>query len=187
MDKANQPGELADEPLVIVARAVRPKGLKGEIVAELLTDFPERFDRIQQFFAISPKGVRTAIKLERFSFQKDRVVLKLVGYDTIESASTLLGHEFAVPESERVELAADEFYDWELEGCSVETTTGQIVGAVTGVMRTGGADLLVVERDNREGDNRRSSFIPMVSSILIQIDKGKKLITIDPPEGLLEL
>ena len=109
--------EEPEESLVIVARAVRPKGLKGEIVAELLTDFPDRFNRISQFFAISPKGEQTAVKLERFSFHKDRVVLKLAGYDTIESASTLVGYEFAVPESERVELAADEFYDWELEGC----------------------------------------------------------------------
>ena len=173
-----------EESFVIVARAVRLKGLKGEIVAELLTDFPERFSSIAQFFAISPKGEQTAVKLERFSFQKDRVILKLEGYDTIESAGMLVGHEFAVPESERVELGADEFYDWELEGCSVETMTGQIVGVVTGVMRTGAANLLVVEKDSREED---SSLIPMVSSILIQIDKHRKLITIDPPEGLLDL
>ena len=109
MDEAKQTRKLVDESLVVIARAVKPKGLKGEIVAELLTDFPERFDHLSQFFATSPKGERTAVKLERVSFQKDRVVLKLIGYDTIESASTLVGHEFAVPESERVKLAADEF------------------------------------------------------------------------------
>src|SRR6266550_4006873 len=126
-----------DQPLVIVACALKPRGLKGEIVAELLTDFPERFDQIEQFFAISPQGERTAVELERFSFHKDRVVLKLAGYDSIESASTLVGYEFAVPESERVELADDEFYDWELEGCRVKTVDGQSVGQVTEVMRTG--------------------------------------------------
>ena len=182
MDEAKQTRKLVDEPLVVVARAVRPKGLKGEIVAELLTDFPERFDHLSQFFATSPKGERTEVKLERVSFQKDRVVLKLIGYDTIESASTLVGHEFGVPESERVELAADEFYDWELEGCRVETVTEQFVGVVTGVMRTGGANLLVVAKDDQQ-----SSLIPMVSSMLIEIDKDRKLIKIDPPEGLLEL
>jgi 16S rRNA processing protein RimM len=190
MGAEKQTARLDNDPeqsFVIVARAVRPKGLKGEIVAELLTDFPERFSSIVQFFAISPQGEQTAVKLERFGFQKDRVILKLVGYDTIESASALVGHEFAVPESERVELDPDEFYDWELEGCRVETVTGQIVGAVTGVMRTGGANLLVVEADSPKGVNRRSSLIPMVSSILIQIDKHGRSITIDPPEGLLDL
>ena len=185
MVAVKQPEGLDNDPeesLVIVARAVRPKGLKGEIVAELLTDFPERFNRISRFFATSPQGNQMAVELERFSIHRDRVTLKLVGYDTIESASTLVGYEFAVPESERVELAADEFYDWELEGCNVETVNGQRVGAVTGVMRTGGANLLVVE-----AEGRRSSLIPMVSSILTKIDKAGKLITIDPPEGLLDL
>lgn len=171
-----------DESFVIVARAVRPKGLKGEIVAELLTDFPERFNQIDQFFAMSPQGERIAVKLERFSFHKDRVVLKLAGYESIESASTLVGYEFVVPEAERVELADDEFYDWELEGCRVETLAGKPIGSVTGVLRTGGANLLVVE-----GETGPEILIPMVSSILIRIDKERKLIVIDPPEGLLEL
>jgi 16S rRNA processing protein RimM len=176
-----------DEPLVIVARAVRPRGLKGEIVAEMLTDFPDRFKLISRFFATSPQGETISLGLERFSFYKDRVILKLAGYDTIESASELVGYEFAVPEAERVELADDEFYDWELEGCKVDTISGQLVGAVTGVMRTGGANLLVVERDNPETDEPRTSLIPMVGSIMTRIDKERKLITIDPPEGLLEL
>jgi 16S rRNA processing protein RimM len=170
------------ESFVIIARALRPKGLKGEIVAELLTDFPDRFKSISQFFATSPEGDKISVELERFSFHKDRVILKLADYDSIESASALVGYDFVVPESERVELGPDEFYDWELEGCKVETIDGQPVGAVTGVMRTGGANLLVVEIEGQ-----RSSLIPMVGSMLTSIDKERKLITIDPPEGLLEL
>lgn len=170
------------EAPVIVARAARLKGLKGEIVAELLTDFPDRFEDIVQFFAISPEGEQIRVVLERFSFQKDRIVLKLAGYDSPESARALLGYEFAVPDSERVELADDEFYDWELEGCLVATVAGQPVGRVTGIMRTGAANLLVVANDDLE-----SRLIPMVGSILIRVDKEGKSITIDPPEGLLDL
>ena len=181
-DSPRQTPALDDESFVIVARAVKPKGLKGELVAELLTDFPERFNQIEQFFAISPQGERIAVKLERFSFQKDRIVLKLAGYESVESAGTLVGYEFVVPESERVELAEDEFYDWELEGCRVETITGQLVGLVTGVLRTGAANLLVVKVENRP-----DALIPMVASILTSIDKERRLISIDPPEGLLEL
>jgi 16S rRNA processing protein RimM len=185
MEVEKQTTVLGDEPaesFVIVARAVKPKGLKGEIVAELLTDFPERFNQIDQFFAISPQGERIAVKLERFSFHKDRVVLKLAGYDSIEAAGTLVGYEFVVPEAERVELADDEFYDWELEGCRVETIAGHLVGSVTGVLRTGGANLLVVA-----GDTTPEVLIPMVSAILVRIEKERKSIVIDPPEGLLEL
>ena len=44
--------------LVIVARAVRTRGLKGEFVAELLTDFPERFESLEELIAVSPDGER---------------------------------------------------------------------------------------------------------------------------------
>ena len=171
-----------DNSPVIVAKAVRTKGLKGELVAELLTDFPERFENIEQFFAISPTGDQIAVTLESFSFQKDRVVLKLSGYDSIEAASSLIGYEFAVPETDRVELEADEYYDWELEGCQVQTIDGKVLGRVSGIMRTGATNLLVVEAVGND-----SKLIPMVASIVITIDKESKLITVDPPEGLLDL
>ena len=57
------------------------------------------------------------VELENYWFQNDRVVLKLAGYDDVETAKELVGFEFAVPEAERVQLPEDEFYDWELEGC----------------------------------------------------------------------
>ena len=42
--------------LVVIARAVKPRGLKGEIVAELLTDFPERFEDVDELVLVSPGG-----------------------------------------------------------------------------------------------------------------------------------
>ena len=181
MSEVSETGESL-EPLVAIARAAKPRGLKGEIVAEILTDFPERFDRLGRLYAVSPEGERKAVKLESHWFQNDRVVLKVIGYDTVTAADSLRGYEFAVPESERVPLAEDEFYDWELEGCKVETVTGQVIGIVKGIMRTGSADLLVVGSEGRQ-----ESLIPMVSSILVRIDKERKTIVVDPPEGLLDL
>src|ERR1041384_2639612 len=90
--------------LVIIARAVRPRGLKGEIVAELLTDFPDRFEDVEELVLVSPRGARTTKRLEDYWFQNDRVVLKLADYDDVEAAKELVGFEFAVSESERVPL-----------------------------------------------------------------------------------
>jgi 16S rRNA processing protein RimM len=156
--------------------------LKGELVADILTDFPERFDRVSELTGVSPSGERKQLKLESHWFQNDRMVLKFVGYDSIESAQPLVGYEFGLPEAERVELAKDEFYDWELEGCLVESKLGQAVGQVREVMRTGGVELLVVENEEQ-----RETFVPMVASIVIEIDVAGKKILIDPPDGLLDL
>ncbi len=174
-------GDAGASELVIIARAVKPRGLKGEIVAELLTDFPDRFDDLEVLILVSPRGERTTKQLEDFWFQNDRVVLKLAGYDDVDAAKELVGFEFAVPESERVSLPADHYYDWELEGCTVKVGA-ESIGTVKSVMKTGGAEILVVA-----DDSGKERLIPLADSIVVEVDTAGKTIVIDPPEGLLDL
>jgi 16S rRNA processing protein RimM len=176
-----EPAPVAEE-VVAVARAVKTRGLRGEIVAELLTDFPERFGELENLIAIAPDGERLVLELEDHWLHGERVVLKFAGYDSIEAASALVGYELAVPEAERVELPEDEFYDWELVGCRVETIEGRKLGLVREVMRTGGVEVLVVENAQKE----REHLIPLAETICVEIDIERKLIRVDPPEGLLE-
>jgi len=176
-----QMDDAASSELVIIARAVKPRGLKGEIVAELLTDFPERFEGIDEVVLVSPSGERSTKRLEDYWFQNDRVVLKLSGYDDVETAKELVGFEFAVPESERVSLPADHYYDWELEGCTVKVGDDSL-GQVKSVLKTGGAEILVIV-DN----SGKELLIPLADSIVVEVDLSRKTIVVDPPEGLLDL
>lgn len=178
-------GEAAEtgaDDLVAVALAVRTRGLRGEIVAELLTDFPERFEGLENLIAVAPDGARSDLRLEEYWFQRERIILKFAGFDSIEAASALVGYEFAVPEAERVELEDDEFYDWELEGCRVETVGGDEVGRVREVIKTGGVEVLAVVN----AETGREHLIPLAEEICVEIDIEGKLIRVDPPEGLLE-
>lgn len=167
--------------LVLIARAVKTHGLKGEVAAELLTDFPERFEDLDQVILVSPKGEQQTREIEDFWFQKDRVVLKLEGCDDVDAAKELIGYEFAVHESERVQLEDDEFYDWELEGCTVKVGD-ESIGQVRSVMKTGGAEILVVSDET--GKDR---LVPLAASIVVEINPDAKTIVIDPPEGLFDL
>jgi len=168
--------------LISVARAVRIRGLKGEIVAELLTDFPERFEAIDRLIASSPTGQRSSFELEEFWFQKDRVVLKLAGVDSIEAAEALVGYEFCVPEADRVPLNENEYYDFELEGCLVRDVRGREIGKVQRVLKTGGTEILEIVTENSS-----TVLVPLAESIVTDIDIRAKQIVVDPPEGLLEL
>ena len=170
------------DDLIVIARAVRTHGLKGELIAELLTDFPERFEDVEELILVSPAGERKSGQLENHWFQKNRVVLKLAGYDNVDRAKELVGYEFAVPESERVPLGEDEFYDWELEGCTVKVADKSI-GKVRSVMRTGGAAAVLVVA----GDSGKEQLVPLAAEIVVNIDAAAKVILIDPPEGLLDL
>ena len=178
----NFPGETDRDDLIIVARAVRTRGLKGELVADVLTDFPDRFEDVSELSGVAPNGTRQQLELESYWFQNERIILKFVGFDSTEAAKSLVGFEFGLPEAERVELDEDEYYDWELEGCVVESKPGSVIGKVREVMRTGGVELLVVENETRQ-----DVLIPMAAAIVVEVNIANKKIVIDPPEGLLEL
>ena len=170
------------EDLITVAHIVKVRGLRGEVVADLLTDFPDRFEGLESLVAISPDGSHRSLQIEEQWFHGDRLVLKFAGFDGPEVAKELVGYDLAVSADERIELPEDSFYDWELIGCRVETTSGETVGVVKEIMRTGGVELLsIVDAAGRE------RLVPMASDIVAKIDKEQKLIHIDPPEGLLEL
>ena len=173
--------QAGSDDLIVIARAVRTHGLKGEVVAELLTDFPERFEDVHELVVVSQSGERKSGQLEDFWFQKNRVVLKLADYDDVDKAKELIGSDFAVPEAERVELDEDEYYDWELEGCTVKVGN-ESIGEVRSVLRTGGAEILVVK--DQAG---KEQFVPLATPIVVAVDVAAKTIVIDPPEGLLEL
>ena len=170
------------EELVAIAKTVRTRGLRGELVADVLTDFPERFAETKTVFAIKADGSREELKLENHWFQKDRVILKFSGFDSIEAAEGLKNCEICVPESEAVELEEDEFFDWELIGCAVETVEGEMLGRVKEVMRTGGTEILVVESAREEKDY----LVPFAETICVEVDVENKLIKVDVPEGLLD-
>ncbi|MBK9214849.1 MAG: 16S rRNA processing protein RimM [Chloracidobacterium sp.] len=165
--------------LVAVARIAKPRGIKGEAIADLLTDFPERFDGLETVTAVMPDESRRELTIERHWFQSGRIVLKFVGVDSIDEAETLRNAEICVSEDEAVDLEEGEFYDWELAGCSVETVAGDQIGTVRELMRTGGTELLVV-------DGTKEFLIPFAEAICIEVDVEKKKIVIDPPDGLLE-
>jgi len=170
------------DDLIAVARIVKTRGLRGEVVADLLTDFPERFENLKSLVGLSTSGTRRSLQIEEQWFHGHRIVFKFGGFDSIEDAKQLVGYDLAVPAEERVELPKDTFYEWELVGCRVETVDGEKVGDVTEIMRTGGVEILTVV-DNAGRDR----LIPMASDICVDVDVEKKLIRIDPPEGLLEL
>ena len=163
----------------MVARAVKTKGLKGELVAEFLRTF-RSLRRLSSLIAVSSKGERQLVELESYWFHQDRVVLKLAGFDSIETAGRFVDYEFAVPEADRVELEPGYFYNWELEDCIVETNEGTQIGSVREVLRLGGEiEMLAVE--DVSGKRRLIHGRTIVLEVMC-----RSQIRIDPTEGFGE-
>src|ERR1700679_3385146 len=128
-------------PWIVLAQLLRPQGRKGELLAELSTDFPERFEDRRRVFLAKPGFSGTAEEArsaEVVSFwlpvgkNEGRIVLQFVGVDSISNAEAIAGLEVIVPEEERVPLDEDSAYISELVGCTVYDGAA-VVGVVEDV------------------------------------------------------
>ena len=169
---------------IAIAQVVRPQGRKGEVLAEILTDFPARFADLRRVFLDDPGNNPRAANVEHSWLHKGRVVLKFAGTDSISDAETLRGRYVLVPEAEKVALSANQYYLWELKGCQVVVESNgerKPLGTVTEIERIRGADLLHVSNGSRE------ILVPFAEAICKVIDPEARLIVIEPPEDLLDL
>jgi 16S rRNA processing protein RimM len=185
---------------ITLAHLLRPQGRKGELLAELLTDFPERFsERTRVFLAMPgfsgpPSAAREIAVTNHWlpvGRNHGRIVLTLEGIDSISKAEELEGLDVLVPAQERIELEDDAEYIDDLIGCTV-LDGDQPVGTVTGVefpttsdgarRLAEAAPLLTVE-----GPSGEEILIPYVQSFLISLDVAAKRIQMKLPDGLLDL
>jgi 16S rRNA processing protein RimM len=174
---------------VLLARLVRPHGRHGELVAEILTDFPERFHERTRLFLIPPERVGSRpreVQLENFWFQRSRIVMKFQAVDSINEAEALRGFEVAIPATERAPLEAGSVYISDLIGCRLIDLNreGRDVGAIVNVDRdSSSTELLVV----RPGGGGGELLIPFVAEFVVRVDAANRRVEMRLPEGLLEI
>lgn len=172
---------------------MKTQGRRGELAADLHTDFPELFAERKRVFVLDAAGRRLELAIEDFWPHKGRIVIKFAGVDTISGAEALLGCEVQIPRTERAELEPGEIYISDLKDCVVavvdgkgESTAEREIGHVADVMfGAGEAPLLIVREDGREG--AKEYLIPFADAYIKSLDINAKRITLSLPEGMLEL
>lgn len=182
----------APEPWVWLARIRRPQGRKGEIFAEVLTDFPEKFAERRRLWLIAEDAVAVPreVELTNHWLHKGGVVLHFAGVDSISAAEELAGFLVAIPRTERAPLAEDEAYIGDLVGCAVVDVEGAAngggtpveIGIIQDVDRTAGPVALLVLR-GASGE----ILVPFAKSYLRRIDLEGKRVEMALPEGLVDL
>jgi 16S rRNA processing protein RimM len=176
--------EERERDFVLLAHLVRTQGRHGELIADILTDFPDRFKERTHVWLLPPDGKAAPREAEIESqwLHKGRVVLKFAGVDSISDAALLAKYHVAIPRDQRALLAEDAFYVADLVGCHLidEANSCADLGPVLDVARgTGGAlDMLVLSRGNEE------LLIPFAKAYLVQIDLEKRVLRMRLPAGL---
>jgi 16S rRNA processing protein RimM len=167
--------------MAVVGRIARAHGIRGQVIVNLDTDFPERrFRPGATVFAKRGASVDSLV-VTTVRFQNGRPVIGIEGVETMNDAEALAGLELRVPVEELAPLPDGTFYHHDLVGCQVVTARGEEVGTVEGVEGDIGGSRLVV------AGARGEILIPLATEICRTIDVPGRRIVIEPPEGLLDL
>jgi len=174
---------------VTIARVLRPHGRRGEVAAEILTDFPERLARLKSAELWNEKTAaakRVAIRKCWLSHSRGgQAIFHFENSDSISDAEKLVGLEVQIPLAERVPLPEASYYVTDLIGCEVCEKNGATVGLVRDVQFTGeGAarnPILVVDSPRGE------ILIPLAREICERVDVQARRIEVVLPEGLRDL
>ena len=196
-----------------MARILRPRGNKGEVAVELLTDFPERLTQLSEvylgravgdgfagaFGAAEPAaiGVRSCWLSQN---HRGQGVIHFAGAESINAAEKFRGLEVLLPFEQRVILPAGQYFVADLIGCAVFEvkresvmasspcamgTAPELVGTVSDVQFPGEGvrGTPVLEVETGRGE----LLIPLAEDICKRIDIGARRIEVVLPEGLREL
>lgn len=181
---------------VWLARVKHTQGRKGEVFAEILTDFPEKFEQRRHLLLLpddttmnrtAASSAPTEVDLVHHWLHKGGIVLHFAGVDSISAAEELSGLIVAIPQDERAKLESDEIYIGDLIGCSLVDVAGAepvMVGEIEDVDRSAGpVAILVVRGKSPDGE----ILIPFAKDYLRNVDVEAKRVEMALPEGLVDL
>jgi 16S rRNA processing protein RimM len=174
--------------LCAVATGLRLRGAGGRLSATLV---PGGIDQLRERGTVIVGRLGGApgrtFEIESVQTYGRRLAIKLRGVDDPAAAEALCGLDLLLPQSGLASLPEGAFYVLELVGMQVRTRDGRAVGTVRRVVDTGAAAPLLGVVPRPDAPDGEEILVPAARSICVVIDRAARTITIDPPEGLLEI
>jgi len=163
------------EPLFLVVGKLRHShGLHGEILMEVITDFPERIRQGKTLFigeSHQPMSVASC------RVHASNLLLAFDGINSPEDVGRLRNQWVYVPASDRPPLSEGEYYHHQLMGLRVTSEDGMELGHITNILETGANDVYTVR-----SDSGKEVLLPAIQSVILDIDviKGQMLVHLLP-------
>ena len=167
---------ISGEPDVVIGTVVAPFGIKGEVKVRIETDYPERFENLEEIWLKTQDGKGRKVGVQSARFHSSGALIKFEGYDDRTCVEELRGAELRIDGSELRELEKDRYYIHDILGLDVYTTKGEHLGQVTEVLRGAANDVYVTPK----------AMIPALKEVVRKIDLAERKMVIEPIAGLLE-
>jgi 16S rRNA processing protein RimM len=178
-DTKNAPGSPDGEPVYLAVGFLRrPHGVRGEIIMDLHTDFPERLRSGRDLFvgdehkSLSLTGVRPHAK---------GMLVKFKGIETPEDAGQLRNQWVYVKSTDVPSLPDGKLYQHELFGFQVVDDNENPLGELVEIIETGANNVYVVR--NESG---KEILLPAIPSVILETDPVRRLMRVHLLEGLID-
>lgn len=163
-----------------MGRFGRPRGVAGELYVQPLTDFPERFEQSTAFWIESNQGWNE-LNLVSARWISGKLTVKIDGVDSPEEAKRFTNQYLYIRGADLRELPEGEYYHFDLIGCRAVDLNDRELGVIAAVEQYPANDMLVIE--NKQG---KQHLLPMIAAFVKRVDIGRKVIHLDPPEGIFD-
>lgn len=167
----------AGEPEYLVIGALRrPHGLRGELLMQIITDYPERLKPDAQVFLGKAHTPTLVLSTRQHN---EGMLIKFSGIETIEDAGVYRNQLVYAKRANLPPLPKGSYYHHQLVGCQVVAEQDETIGTLTEIMHTGANDVYVITRaDGGE------VLLPVIPSVVLEVEIERRTIRVRMPRGL---
>ncbi len=158
---------------IVIGKIGAPHGIRGEMRVIPLTDFPERFQELEQVYV-----GEDLMQVEDCWYHKQFVIMKLKECPHREAAAELTGQLLYVDKSQAMPLEEGEYYTFDIIGLEVFDLEGNSLGHVTEVLKTGANDVYVASKKGQA----KQILIPALKAVVKEINLPEGKMVVDLPE-----
>ena len=151
-------------------------GLRGELKVRPFTESAKRFEELKKIL-VDIGGNLKEYEIEGIRYQKDIILLKLKGVDSVEEAEKLKSYYIKIHRNDAKPTEANEFFIADLIG--LEVYQNEFIGILDDVFKAGGSDVYVIKRKGK-----KDLLLPAIESVIKKIDLENKRIDVEIPRGL---
>ena len=162
-----------------IGQIVNTNGLKGVVKVNPFTDDISKFEDLKYVY-IQLKSELKKVKIEQVRYNKNQVLLKLEGIDSIEEAEKYRNFYLKTEKESQEDLGEDTYYIVDLIGIDVYSDKNEYLGKIEDVFPTGSNDVYVV-KDNLG----KQILIPAIADVVKEVDLKNKKMTINLIPGLI--
>lgn len=166
--------------MIRVGKITNTHGHKGAVKVQPLTDYPERFEELQDIYLVDGER-KEKLTIESIKYQKNNLILEIKEIKDMNQAEMFKGKYLFIEMKDARPLPEGHFYIFQLIGLQVYEENNYL-GKIRDVIQTGSNDVYIVKRENGQKD----LLIPALKQVVKKIDLETQTMQVELLEGTLD-